>query len=65
MIINNAPWGRTWANRAVYVHPYTVTRYAGPRPAEQHGLIGRTQREREAQRTGRATHEEHEQEHQK
>lgn len=65
MFINNARWGRTWANRAVYVHPYTVTRYTGPRPAEQHGLIGRSPREREAQRTGRATQEEHQQEHQR
>jgi hypothetical protein len=22
VFINNAPWGRTWANRGVYVHPY-------------------------------------------
>ena len=26
VFINNARWGRTWANRASYVHPYT------PRP---------------------------------
>jgi hypothetical protein len=65
VIINNAPWGRTWANRAVYVHPYTVTRYTGPRPAEQHGLIERSQREREAQRTGHAPKEEHDKEHQR
>jgi len=38
VIVNNRPWGRTWANRATYVHPYTVRRFAAsaPRPPEQH-----------------------------
>ncbi len=26
LFVNNAPWGRTWANRTVYVHPYAVPR---------------------------------------
>jgi hypothetical protein len=26
VVINNRPWGRTWVNRTVYVHPYTVRR---------------------------------------
>jgi hypothetical protein len=26
VIVNNAPWRRTWVNRTVYVHPYTVRR---------------------------------------
>jgi hypothetical protein len=29
VFINNAPWGRTWVNRATYVHPYV----AAVRPA--------------------------------
>jgi uncharacterized protein DUF3300 len=24
VIVNNSPWHRTWVNRTVYVHPYTV-----------------------------------------
>jgi hypothetical protein len=57
--LNNAPWGRTWANRAVYVHPYAVPRYAAARPGDQHRLIERSQREREAPQKGRAREEEH------
>jgi hypothetical protein len=26
VIVNNAPWHRTWVNRTVYVHPYSVRR---------------------------------------
>jgi len=26
VVINNSPWHRTWVNRTVYVHPYTVRR---------------------------------------
>ncbi len=48
VFINNAPWGRTWANRGAYVHPYAVPRYSGPRPAERHELQGRSERERQA-----------------
>jgi hypothetical protein len=35
LIVNNAPWRRTWANRAVYVHPFAVPRYERRFP-EQH-----------------------------
>ncbi len=56
VIINNAPWGRTWANRTVYVHPYAVPRYVGPRPIERHAAIPRTPRERARARDERDSH---------
>ena len=61
VIINNAPWGRTWANRATYVHPYTVRRFAraAPRPPERHELVKRSPSERKDAREGRAVKEEH------
>ena len=61
VIINNAPWGRTWANRAAYVHPYTVRRFAraAPRPPEQHQLVRRSPSERQDARAGHAIKEEH------
>jgi hypothetical protein len=62
VVVNNAPWGRVWANRVNYVHPYTVTRYAAaPRGGviEEHRAVERSAAEREAQRTGHAVHEEH------
>jgi Protein of unknown function (DUF3300) len=61
VIVNNAPWRRTWFNRAAYVHPYPeVRRYApGPRAPERHALQGRSERERAAQREGRRPREEH------
>jgi hypothetical protein len=67
VFLNNARWGRTWANRAVYVHPA----YAGfrrpvgvaARPAEAHALRGRSEPERAAARQGRpAPREEHREE---
>jgi len=58
VVINNAPWRRTWTNRSAYVHPYTVPRYARP-PVEQHRQITRSPREREAARSGRGHREEH------
>ena len=33
VIIHDHPWGRTWGNRATYVHPYAARRYA---PAQRH-----------------------------
>ena len=63
LIVNNAPWGRTWANRAVYVHPYAVPRYAVRGRADQHPAIGRSPREREEQRSGHGGREEHHEEH--
>lgn len=59
VIINNAPWRRTWANRATYLHPYAVRRYAVPAPPEQHRAVPRSAREREADRSDRRRKEEH------
>ena len=59
IIVNNARWDRTWANRAVYVHPYVVRGHGGPRPPEGHRQIGRSPREREDARMGRPSREEH------
>ena len=60
VFINNARWDRTWVNRRTYVHPYAdVRRYDGPRPAERHELHERSERERQAARTGREREEEH------
>jgi hypothetical protein len=61
VFINNAPWRRTWVNRATYVHPYAIRRpvAAGPRPAERHELRERSPAERAAPREGRARIEEH------
>ena len=54
VFINNAPWGRTWANRRFYAHPYAgVHRYEPARRAEGHRLIGRSEEERRAPREGR------------
>jgi hypothetical protein len=56
VFINNARWGRTWANRATYVHPYPAIHRAPPgamRPAEAHGLEPRSDEERNAARQGR------------
>ena len=38
VILNNRPWARTYVNRATYVHPYTVPRYAASRRVEGHRL---------------------------
>jgi hypothetical protein len=37
VLIDGRPWGRTWVNRGVYVHPYVAprARYEGPR-VERH-----------------------------
>ena len=60
VIINNAPWRRTWINRHEYVHPYGVRRYGvGERLPERHVLHERTERERTAAREGRPRVEEH------
>jgi hypothetical protein len=61
IVINNAPWRRTWINRTTYVHPYTVPRYAPhPQPhAEQHRLMERSEKERGEARAGRDYHEAH------
>jgi hypothetical protein len=40
IIIDNHPWGRSWVNRATYVHPYIEPRprYEGPR-VERHDIV--------------------------
>jgi hypothetical protein len=56
VFLNNARWGRTWANRAAYVHPYAAIRRPAPgfvRPAEGHALQPRSEPERNAARQGR------------
>jgi Protein of unknown function (DUF3300) len=65
VFINAAPWGRTWANRATYVHPYPAVHRFTPaqRVPEAHALHPETQRERQAEREGRARHEEHHDDH--
>lgn len=58
--IDNRPWGRAWANRRVYVHPYPeVHRWEGQRHVEEHRLIRRDERERRDAREGRARENEH------
>jgi hypothetical protein len=67
VFLNNARWGRTWANRAVYVHPYAAIHRPGPgfvRPAEPHALEPRSAPERDAARHGMAApRETHREEH--
>jgi hypothetical protein len=58
VIVANAPWGRTWANRVTYVHPYTVRRYDA-RAVEGHQATPRSATERRSQWTGRPPHEDH------
>jgi len=52
VFINSAPWGRTWANRVVYVHPYPGVRRFVPaqRAAEAHPQHPQAARERQAAR---------------
>jgi Protein of unknown function (DUF3300) len=52
VFINAAPWGRTWANRVVYVHPYPGVRRFAPaqRAAEAHPQHPQAARERQAAR---------------
>jgi hypothetical protein len=61
LIINGAPWRRTWVNRAVYAHPFVaVPRYrVAVRAPERHAPHERTERERAAEREGRKHTEEH------
>jgi hypothetical protein len=58
VIINRAPWGRTWANRATYVHPYAVRR-SPAHEIDRHRAVARTPRERDAERSGRRSREDH------
>jgi len=60
LFIAGAHWGRNWANRGSYVHPYHgFQRWSGPRGAERHERIPRSASERNAARTGHARVEEH------
>jgi len=59
VIINNAPWRRTWVNRATYVHPYETPRYAPAGRVEGHELHERSVQEKQAAREGRGRVEDH------
>lgn len=61
IIINNAPWRRTWVERDRYAHPYEgVRRYgSAERVPERHEVHERSPREREAPRRGNRGVEEH------
>ncbi len=56
VMIAGHPWGRVWANRFVYVHPWGpgVRRWAVANRVESHKLIQRDAAERRAAREGRA-----------
>jgi hypothetical protein len=60
VVIAGHPWGRVWANRFVYVHPYGpgVRRWAAANRVEGHRLIQRDEAERRAAREGHARPEE-------
>ncbi|HEY7291065.1 MAG TPA: DUF3300 domain-containing protein [Vicinamibacterales bacterium] len=58
VIVANAPWNRTWANRVRYVHPYAVRRY-DTRAVESHRAVPRSPTERRSQWQGHPSHEEH------
>jgi hypothetical protein len=56
LFVNRAPWGRTWVNRRVYVHPYPAVRRPPPgvrRPPEPHRVYPRSRPERRAPTQGR------------
>lgn len=59
LIVNGAPWGRTWANRFVYVHPFAAVPRYRARAAEGHVIHERSPRERAEEREGRRYREEH------
>jgi hypothetical protein len=53
LFIRNAPWGRIWANRAAYVHPYPgLHRWVPADRIERYRLIPRSPAERRAARLG-------------
>jgi len=39
VFIAGHPWGRTWANRATYAHPFTARRFAASERRESHRLL--------------------------
>ena len=64
VVINNAPWRRTWVNRATYVHPYEIRRPADvrrgdARRVEEHHVERRTEHEREQDHEGKKREETH------
>ena len=61
VILNNAPWRRTWVNRGAYVHPYAGVRRFAPaqRVPEHHEMHERSSQERGAAREGHKVPEEH------
>ncbi len=61
VVVNGAPWHRTWVNRAAYVHPFAaVPRYrVAPRVEERHVVHERSEHERAAEREGGHRSEEH------
>jgi hypothetical protein len=59
VFLNNVVWNRTFVNRNVYVHPYSVPRYQPARRVEGHALHEPSPREREAYRGGHERVEEH------
>ena len=59
VVINNAPWGRSWGNRHEYVHPYTIRRTVVVRGPDHHELWERSERERAAQHYSHERVEEH------
>jgi hypothetical protein len=59
VIINDRAWARARANRLTYVHPYAVPRYAVPRPPEPHHVVAPSAHEREQERHGEPSKEEH------
>jgi hypothetical protein len=50
IVIDGAPWDRTWINRGVYRHPYRSPRFATPQPPDRHRARPSTPRERERER---------------
>ncbi len=61
VIIDNAPWRRTWGNRFEYAHPYPGVRHFSPaqRVPERHELENRSEHERQAAREGQRRVEDH------
>ena len=59
LYVGDARWGRTWANRNTYVHPYHgYQRWSGPRGPEHHEAIPRSPAERNAAHEGHPRPEE-------
>jgi hypothetical protein len=55
VFLNNERWGRTWVNRATYVHPYPAIHRPAPgmaRAVEGHQLEARSPAERNAAKQG-------------